>query len=117
MNCCNTKDPFSFTENFKAFSPMFQEHVIISFKENNEVKSQTIRCCVFTDDNADTYEDNSIDTNFQQIHISCMKEDWEFLRGLKRGDIINRPVYKKKYKIQKIDDDFGMGFVITAREF
>ena len=115
MNNCK-KNPFSMIENFKAFAPMFQEDIIISFKENNETKKQTIRCCIFTDNMSDPYEDNTMDTNFQQIHISCMREDWKFLKNLKRGDTVVRPSINKKYSIQKVDDDFNMGIVITARE-
>ena len=104
------KNPFDNID--KAFEPIMDECVSISATNGDET---TIRVCVFTDNNADPDSNDYLSSEESQINISCRRDDYSFVKTLKRGAIIYRPSTNKKYAVQELVEDFVMGLVIKAK--
>lgn len=104
------------TDNDKAFAPMFTESVIISGKRGQEVFKQTIEAAIFLDMTGDALADNTIDTDREDINVVFDKKDWAFVQKLLRGDLIERTMMNGlNYKIQDVKHDSLMGWVVKAR--
>lgn len=98
--------------NDRAFEPMYEESVVI----RHGTDEQTINCIVYSDMTGEPVTDAAIDTEREDINISCRKHDWTFIQSLKRGDkVIRTATNGKTYTVQSVKYDSIMGWVITAR--
>lgn len=63
-------------------------------------------------------DENTINTEREQIDIICRRCDWDMMRKIKRGDKIIRQESRngKRYAVESSNYDETMGFVIHARE-
>lgn len=104
------KNPFDNID--KAFEPMIDECISIS-ATNGDATSLLV--LVFTDNNADPDSNDFLSSEESQINISCRRDDYSFVKTLKRGAIIHRPRTNKNYAVQEVVEDFVMGLVIKAK--
>lgn len=95
-----------------AFEPMMDECMSI-YAVNGDATS--LRVCVFTDNTIDPDTDEFLSSEESQINISCRREDYPFVKSLKRGARIHRPKTNKNYAVQEVVEDFVMGLVIKAK--
>lgn len=103
------------TDNDKAYSPMFTESVVISGTRGQEGFRQTIEAAVFVDNTGDALAEN-IDTDREDIDIVFDMKDWAFVQKLLRGDTVERTTLNGvRYRIQEVKRDFLMGWVVKAR--
>lgn len=104
------------TDNDKAYSPMFTESVVISGTRGQDSFRQTIEAAVFVDNTGDALTDDAIDTDREDIDIVCRRKDYAFVQKLVRGDLVERTAYNGiRYAIKEIKNDAVMGLVISAR--
>lgn len=103
------------TDNDKAYSPMFTESVVISGTRGQDSFRQTIEAAVFVDNTGDALAEN-IDTDREDIDIVFDMKDWAFVQKLLRGDTVERTTLNGvRYRIQEVKRDFLMGWVVKAR--
>ena len=100
----------------KAFEPMYDEPLLIRHTEDGKTVDQTIKCIVYSDATGDAISADALDTEREDINISCRKRDWAFVKSLRRGDKVARPTTNgKTYAVQDVKYDAVMGWVIAAR--
>ena len=98
--------------NDRAFEPMYEESVVI----RHGTDEQTISCIVYSDMTGEPVTDSAMDTEREDINISCRKNDWAFVQALRRGDkVIRTATNGKTYTVQSVKYDSVMGWVIAAR--
>lgn len=110
----NNRSPWENIDN--AFVPMYNECVVVKFARGERKYNQTLKCCVFIDNTDVSFDDSTIDTKMEQIIVQIRKEDYAFVKQLRRGDTIERPEMNgKKYKVEEVVKDGLMDWVIKAR--
>lgn len=106
-------------ETDKAFEPMHTETVVFVCKRKGDADMrQAVDVAVFADGTGDVLSEGQMDTDRQDILVSCKRKDWSYVRSIRRGDIIKRVNFGfRQYAVQSVDEDDVMGFVIRARSF
>ena len=100
----------------RAFEPMYDESVIIRHKDGGKTDEQTIKCIVYSDSTGEPLSGDAMDTDREEINISCRKKDWAFVKSLKRGDkVIRTATNGKTYAVREAKYDAVMGWVLAAR--
>lgn len=92
---------------------MFDEHVSI---ETPDGKKTTFEVAVFTDGIADPLTDDMMDTDREDVTFVFKKQDWPFVKTLKRGAVVTRCSCDKSYSVSEAKLDNCFGWVVTARE-
>lgn len=115
MNHYDTKrSPWGDIDN--AFAPMYNECVIVSFSRQDRKYNLTLKCCVFVDNTDVSFDDSTIDTKMEQIIVQIRKDDWAYVKQLRRGDTLERPELNgKKYKVEEVTKDGLMDWIVRAR--
>lgn len=102
-----------------GFDVMYDETITVSGqrKDVEVFEFQTsVQVCIFTDNTDDSFSDDMMDTETESIHIAFRKNDWQFAKSLKRGDVIVRSQFcEKKYVVQSVKQDCLLGYVVIAR--
>lgn len=96
----------------RAFDPMYEESVIV----RHDAGEQTLRVIVYSDMTGEPISEDAIDTDREDITISCRKRDWAFVQSLTRGDkVVRSATNGKTYAVKEAKFDAVMGWVIAAR--
>lgn len=104
------------TDNDKAFAPMFTESIIVSGQRGQDTFRQTIETAIFVDMTGDALAESNVDTDREDINVVFNQKDYAFVQKLLRGDLIERTMMNGiKYKIQEVKHDSLMGWVVKAR--
>jgi hypothetical protein len=99
----------------KAYAPMMDEKIVVEKKSDNT--RQTLTVCVFISITDDPFSTEALDANAETITVVTKKCDCDYVRSLRRGDVITRPeMAGRKYTIQQVRKDELMDWIITARE-
>lgn len=95
---------------------MFTESIVISGRRDGKEFRQTISAAVFTDMTGDPLAEEAVDTDREDINITCSRSDWAFVQKLLRGDLVERTETNGlKYRVKTVKNDSVMGWVIQAR--
>ena len=103
------QDPFADMD--AAFSPMAREALVFRLSDGT-----TMPCngSVFADAEIDPITDGAMDSDIEQISIHLPSSSWHLVQRITRGDVVERPMYRKKYRVSKVSNDV-IGIIVTAR--
>lgn len=102
-------------ENKAAFEPMFDEAVsVVSTRDGKTVKT-SLMVGVFSEGTVEPDMDGVMDTELEAVTFVVRREDWPFVKAMRRGDSIARPD-GRNYQVKSIKRDEVIGWIITARE-
>ncbi len=96
-----------------AFDVFFDETVAVKTADG---KTTPLRAAVFLDGMADPLADGMMDTDRQDLVFVFLKQDWPFVKTLKRGATITRCSTDKTYAVAEAKLDNCLGWCVTARE-
>lgn len=103
--------PFTNVED--AFDVFFNETIAVKTPDG---KSTPLRAAVFTDGMGDPLTDDMMDSQREEITFVFLKDDWPFVKTLKRGATITRCLIDKTYAVSEAKLDNCLGWCVTARE-
>lgn len=107
------KNPWK--NNELAFSVMYDEKVVIELKDGSRLPVEAMVC---TDNTADPFNEEMIDSDREDIAILVKEDCWEVvLSQVKRGDAVVRPCMPTngKYAVSSVIMDAAMGLIVRAR--
>lgn len=103
-----------FTNIDKAFAPFYTDFFSVKTKDG---KKTTLRTCLFQNMTGEPFSEDAMETDRQDIMLICKEEDWPWVKkNVSRGDLIQSDSSGKKYRVSEVEDDFGVGKMIRARE-
>ena len=111
MDPCHdiAQDPYSATDD--AFAPFTREALVFRLQDG---MTMTANGSVFTDAEIDPMTEGAMDSEIEQISIHLPSSSWHLVQRIVRGDMVERPVYRKRYRVSKVSNDL-IGIVVTAR--
>lgn len=111
MADCNdiALDPYAVMDD--AFSPFTREVLVFRLTDGTNM---TANGSVFVDAEIDPLSDGAMDSEIEQISIHLPSSSWHLVQKIVRGDTVERPTYRKSYRVSKVSNDL-IGIIITAR--
>lgn len=111
MADCNdiALDPYAMMDD--AFSPFTREVLVFRLTDGTNM---TANGSVFVDAEIDPLTDAAMESDIEQISIHLPSSTWHLVQKIVRGDTVERPVYRKSYRVSKVANDM-IGIIITAR--
>lgn len=111
MADCNdiALDPYAAMDD--AFTPFSREVLVFHLTDGT---TMTVNASVFVDAEIDPLTDAAMDGDIEQISIHLPTTTWHLVQKIVRGDTVERPTYRKSYRVSKVSNDL-IGIIITAR--
>lgn len=111
MADCNdiALDPYAAMDD--AFTPFSREMLVFHLTDGT---TMTVNASVFVDAEIDPLTDAAMDGDIEQISIHLPTTTWHLVQKIVRGDTVERPTYRKSYRVSKVSNDM-IGIIITAR--
>lgn len=111
MADCNdiALDPYAEIDD--AFTPFSREILVFHLTDGTNM---TANGSVFVDAEIDPLTDGAMDSDIEQISIHLPSSSWSLVQKIVRGDTVERPTYRKRYRVSKVSNDL-IGIIITAR--
>lgn len=102
-------DPYAAMDD--AFTPFSREVLVFHLQDGT---TMTANASVFVDAEIDPLTDGAMDSDIEQISIHLPSSSWHLMERIVRGDTVERPMYRKSYRVSKVSNDM-IGIIITAR--
>ena len=102
-------DPYSAMDD--AFAPFTREALVFRLADGMAIPTNG---SVFADAEIDPLTSGAMDSEIEQISIHLPSSSWHLVQRITRGDTVERPVYRKRYRVSKVSNDL-IGIIITAR--
>lgn len=100
----------------KAFAPMYDEDISIKGERENLSINTSMKVICFSDMTGDPLSESAISSDREDVVMSIEPLFWKYVEKIQRGDTIFRPFNNKTYKVQNVIHDYGLGWIIKARE-
>lgn len=94
-----------------AFEPLSREALVFRLADGMTIPTNG---SVFADAEIDPMTEGAMDSEIEQISIHLPSSSWHIVQKIVRGDTVERPQYRKRYRVAKVSNDL-IGIIITAR--